>query len=79
MSQLGDYMKKEKLTLSKKLIITILIVALIDIQIPFILAFLGKPEIAETLAVTIVTEIIATFATYSAKSFLENKEQDKIN
>ena len=70
--------KKDKLTFSKKMVIAILSVSLIDMQLPFILAFLGKPEIAETLAITIVTEIIGTVVTYSAKAFLENKEQEKI-
>lgn len=69
---------KKRMQFSKKLVICILIVSLIDMQIPFILAFLGRIEIAETLAITIVTEIVGVFAVYSAKAFLETKEQEKI-
>lgn len=45
-------------------------------QFPFILAFLGKENIAETLAIAIVTEIIGVFLVYCAKSFFETKEEE---
>ena len=54
-------------------------VSLIDLQLPFVLAFLGRIEIAETLAVAIVTEIIGAIVTYSVKSFFETREEEKIN
>lgn len=69
--------KKDKLTFSKKLVIAVITVALIDIQLPFVLAFMGRDEIAQTLAVAIVTEIIGVVVTYSTKAFLENKEEEK--
>jgi hypothetical protein len=53
-------------------------VALIDLQFPFILAFLGKDNIAETLGGLIVTEIIGVFLVYCVKSFFETKEAEKI-
>ncbi|MBQ0114007.1 MAG: hypothetical protein KBT03_12830 [Bacteroidales bacterium] len=70
-------MKKKRFQFSKILVLIILIISLIDMQIPFILAFLGRSEIAETLAITIVTEIIGVFAVYSIKAFLETKEEEK--
>jgi hypothetical protein len=54
----------------------ILIVALIDIQLTYILAFLGK-EIAETLAITLVTEVVAVFGTYSIKAYLGKRNEEK--
>lgn len=70
--------KKQKLTFSKKIVIAVIIVALIDIQFPFILAFLGKEEIAQTLAISIVTEIIGVVITYSVKAFFETREEEKV-
>ena len=65
---------KTKKTFTKKWMNIIMLVALIDLQLPFILAFLGRTEIAETLGITIVTEIIGIFLIYCAKSFFETKE-----
>lgn len=53
-------------------------VAMLDIQLSYLLAFLGKEQIAETLSITVVTEIIGVMAVYFVKSFLETKEQEKI-
>lgn len=55
----------------------IITVALIDMQLPFVLAFLGKTNIAETLGGLIVTEIIGVFLVYCAKSFFETREAEK--
>lgn len=52
--------------------------AMFDIQLSYLLAFLGKEQIAETLSITVVTEIIGVMAVYFVKSFLETKEQEKI-
>lgn len=69
--------EKQKFTFSKWIVMIILIISLIDMQIPFILAFMGKEQIADTLAITIVTEVVAVFAVYSVKAFFETKEQEK--
>lgn len=53
-------------------------IAVIDIQLSYVLAFMGKEQIAETLSITVVTEIIGIMAVYFAKSFLETKEQEKV-
>ena len=66
------------ITYTKKMMNKIIFVALLDLQIPFILAFLGKEQIAETLGITIVTEIIGVFFVYCAKSFFETREAEKV-
>ena len=53
----------------------ILGVALVDVQLTYILAFLGK-EIAETLSITLVTEIIAVFGIYCVKAYLGKKGEE---
>ncbi len=64
-------------TYTKKMMSRIITVALIDMQLPFVLAFLGKTNIAETLGGLIVTEIIGVFLVYCAKSFFETREAEK--
>lgn len=69
--------EEKKTTTTKKVMFVVLCVALIDLQLTYLLAFLGRTEIAETLAVSIVTEIIAVFLGYCCKSFFETKESEK--
>jgi len=64
-------------TYTKRWVTIILVIALVDMQLPFILAFLDKTEIAESLATAIVTEIIAVILGYMAKSFFETRESEK--
>lgn len=65
-------------TYTKKMMNRIITVALIDMQFPFILAFFGKEQIAETMGGLIVTEIIGVFMAYCLKSFFETRESEKI-
>ena len=65
-------------THTKKMMDRIVNVALIDIQFPFILAFMGRENIAETMGGLIITEIIAVFLVYCAKSFFETNAQENI-
>ena len=55
----------------------IITVALIDMQFPFLLALIGRQEIAEPMGGLIVTEIIGVFLVYCVKSFFETKESEK--
>ena len=64
-------------TYTKKMLKRIITVALLDMQFPFLLALLGKQDIAETMGGLIVTEIIGVFLVYCAKSFFETKESEK--
>ncbi len=70
--------RKEDRTYTKKMMGRIIGVALADIQFPFVLALLGREQIAETLGGLIVTEIIGVFLVYCAKSFFETREEEKV-
>lgn len=71
-------MDKKFTSFTKKMMTLIVVISLIDLQFPFILAFLGKTQIAETLGGLLITEIIAVFLVYCAKSFFETKEEEKV-
>lgn len=65
-------------TYTKKMMTRIINAALIDMQFPFLLALLGREQIAETLGGLIVTEIIGVFLVYCAKSYFETKEEQRV-
>lgn len=65
-------------TYTKKMMTRIINVALIDMQFPFLLALLGREQIAETMGGLIVTEIIGVFLVYCAKSYFETKEEQRV-
>ena len=68
--------KKTKKEYSKRMATLILAVALFDIQLTYVLAFLGH-EIAETLSITLVTEVVAVFGIYCLKAYLGKKAEEK--
>lgn len=70
--------KRRKLTFSKKAVAVILAVAMVDLQLSYLLAFLGREQIAETLSITVVTEIVAVMLGYFMKSYKETREEEKI-
>lgn len=70
--------KNIKTTFTKKWLSVILLMAVVDIQLSYVLAFLGMVEIAETLSITIVTEIIGVMLGYFAKSFFETREEKRL-
>ena len=53
-------------------------ISLFDLQLSYLLAFLGRVEIAENLSMTVVTTIIGTVITYCIKSFKETKEEERL-
>lgn len=71
-------MRKRKRTFSKQAVKWILIVALFDLQLSYLLAFLGREQIAETLSITVVTSVIAVVLGYFIKSFRETKEEENV-
>ncbi|WP_313525279.1 hypothetical protein [Anaerotignum sp.] len=71
-------MSRRKKTFSKKAVRWLLIIALFDLQLSYLLAFLGREQIAETLSITVVTEIIAVMLGYFMKSFKETKEEENV-
>lgn len=68
--------KLKRMEYSKRMTTVILTVALIDIQLTYVLAFMGR-EIAETLSITLVTEVVAVFGGYLIKAFFGKKEEEK--
>lgn len=69
--------RKTKVQYTKVAMTWILVVALLDIQIPYVLAFFGKENTLEDLAKTIVIEIVGVFLVYCVKSFFETREEKK--
>lgn len=65
-------MKKWLTTFTKKAVAAILVVSLIDIQLSYILAAMGKEQIAETLSSTIVELLVGVMLGYFLKSLSEN-------
>ena len=58
-------------TFTKKTVTVILIVSLIDLQLSYILAFMGKEQIAESLSSTIADTIIGIMLGYFLKALFE--------
>ncbi|WP_418440740.1 hypothetical protein [Anaerotignum lactatifermentans] len=71
-------MRRKRNTYTKKLVKWILAISVFDLQLSYLLAFLGRTEIAENLSMTVVTAIIGTVITYCIKSFKETKEEEKV-
>lgn len=69
--------RKNRIQFTKKAMTGILVVALFDMQLPFVLAFLGREQIAEELGKVIALEIVGCFLVYCCKSFFETKEENK--
>lgn len=66
-------------TFTKKTVAVILVVSLADLQLSYVLAFMGKEQIAESLSSTIASTIIGVMAGYFLKAlfetFLEEREK----
>jgi len=57
---------------SKKIVWLLLVNSIIWIYLSYVLAYLGRIEIAETLSTTIVVQILGVMTIYSAKALAEN-------
>lgn len=69
-------------TFSKKAVALILAVSLIDLQLSYILAFLGKEQIAESLSSEIASVIIGVMLGYFMKALFETffeKREERLN
>lgn len=66
-------------TFTKRAVTAILLVTLIDLQLSYILAFLGKDQIAESLSSTITNTIIGVMLGYFLKALFETffEEREK--
>lgn len=58
-------------TFSKKAVAVILAVSLVDLQLSYILAFMGKEQIAESLSSQIASVIIGVMVGYFMKALFE--------
>lgn len=74
--------KKWLQTFTKKAVTVILVVALVDLQLSYVLAFLGKEQIAETLSSEIASVIIGVMLGYFMKALFETffeKREERLN
>lgn len=53
----------------------ILVVALFDLQLSYVLAFLDKTEIAQDLSISVCTTIIGVYAPYLLKAYFGKKAE----
>ena len=71
-------MKRKRNTYTKKLVKWILAISIFDLQLTYLLAFLGREQIAETFSSDICNVVIGTILGYLAKSFFETREEERI-
>ena len=55
-----------------------MMVALVDLQLSYILAFMGREQIAEALSGDICHTIIGVCLGYFLKSYFETKQEEKM-
>lgn len=69
-------------TFTKKAVAIILVVSLIDLQLSYVLAFMGQVQIAESLSSTIATTIVGVMVGYFLKALFETffeKREERLN
>lgn len=69
--------KKSKIEFTKKWVSIILTFGIFWITLSYVLAFIGRDTIAETLSVKVVITILGTFMTYALKACVENVSKNK--
>lgn len=70
------------MTFTKRAVTIILAVSLIDLQLSYILAFMGREQIAESLSTTIVELVIGVMLGYFMKALFETffeKREKRLN
>lgn len=70
--------KAKKTTFTKKWVNRLLWLSCLWVTLSFVLAFMGRENIAETLAITALTEIVAVCLGYFLKSYAETKEEERM-
>lgn len=58
-------------TYTKKAVTAILVIALIDLQLSYVLAFMGQVQIAESLSSTIASTVVGVMLGYLFKALFE--------
>jgi len=69
--------QERRVTFSKRWTAIILFMSCIWITLSYILAFLGKEQIAETLSETVANVIIFSFVPYLCKAYFETYANEK--
>ena len=69
---------KTKSTFTKKWVSRLLNLGCLWITASYVLAFMGQPQIAESLSSTVATVIIATILGYLCKAYFETREEERI-
>ena len=66
-------------TFTKKAVVAILAVSLVDLQLTYVLAFMGKEQIAESLSSTIASMVVGVMLGYFLKALFETffEEREK--
>ena len=64
-------------TFTKMWVAILLTIALIDLQLSYVLAFMGYDQIADTLSIAIVTEIIGVSVAYFIRAYFDSKTEAK--
>lgn len=67
--------KKWLETYTKRAVAVILAVSLIDLQLSYVLAFMGQVQIAESLSSTIASTIVGVMLGYFLKALFEKREE----
>lgn len=70
--------EKEKPTFTKKWVTRLLWFGCIWITLSYVLAFMDKVQIAESLSSTVASVVIATILGYLCKAFFETREEKKL-
>ena len=65
-------------TFTKNWVEKLMIIAVIDLQLSYALAFLGREQIAEALSQTGVVEIIGVMVGYFGQWDFETREEEKV-
>ena len=69
-------MTMKNTTFTKVAVTCLLIIGVINSEIPYFLSYLDK-ETAEAIAIAWITEIVAVITGYMCKSYFETKQQRK--
>lgn len=67
-----------RMTFTKRAVKALLIIGVINAEIPYILALFGK-ETVEGVALAWITEIVAVITGYMCKSYFETKQERRQN
>lgn len=70
--------RRDKNTFTKRAVKALLIIGVINSEIPYILAAFGK-ETGEAIALAWITEIVGVMGAYMCKSYFETKQERKQN